>query len=166
LTGIQAFEKVTNNINRVLTAIGLALLFVMMVMGAVDVIGRYLFSSPIIGTLEMSQAFLAVIVCFGWGYTQAVKGHVNVDLFLKRISPRNQAITNFITTLFALGIFVIITWQSIITGIEWLQKGRLLYVVDWPVAPFQFCVTLGAIVLCLVIIIDLINLFRQIRQEA
>ncbi len=166
MTARKAFEKIANSVNRVLTVIGLVLLFVMMVVGAADVIGRYLFSSPIIGTLEMSQAFLAVMVCFGWGYTQVVKGHVNVDLFLKRISPRKQAITNLITTFFALIIFILITWQSIITGIEWMQKGRVLYVIEWPLWPFQFCVTLGAIFLCLALILDLINLFNQIRQEA
>ncbi len=166
MTGITSFERIAVSVNKVLSGIGLVLLFVMMIQGAVDVIGRYLFNLPLIGTMERNQAFLAVIVVFGWGYTQLSKGHVNVDLFLKRLAPRKQAIVNFITTIFGLVIFVLITWQSILTGIQWQQKGRLLYVVDWPIAPFQFCVTLGGIVLCLVLILDLVKLFYEMRQEA
>ena len=44
-----------------------SLLFFMMALGTVDVIGRYLFNNPILGTLEVFEILLPAIVLLGLG---------------------------------------------------------------------------------------------------
>lgn len=160
---LQALEKGITNASSVLNVIGMVLLFVLMMQGAADVIGRYLFNKPIIGTMERGQVLLALMVVLGWGYTQIAKAHVNVELFFRRFPPRAQAITRFATTFVALVFFILIGWQAVLTAQLYHGGGRLIYVIHWPLAPFQLVVTLGALVLCLVFIMEMVRSFYQIK---
>ena len=161
---VRALEKTIEQTSSVLSYVGVALLFVLMVQGAADVIGRYLFNKPIMGTMERGQVVLALMVFLGWGYTQLLKGHVNVELFTSYLARRAQAITKFIMTFLVLVFFIFIAWQSVMTALAYQDSGRLIYVIHWPLAPFQLFVTLGAIVLCLVLVMDLAALIPQMKR--
>lgn len=99
---IQALESGIKKISRLLNNISAVILSVLFLLGAADVIGRYLFNKPITGTAELGKLLLALMVLFSWGHTQILKGHVNIDMFISRFPTRPRAITNFITTLIAL----------------------------------------------------------------
>lgn len=161
---LEALEKGITNASNVLNVIGMVLLFVLMMQGAADVIGRYLFNKPIIGTMERSQVFLALMVVLGWGYTQIARGHVTVEFFLRRFPSRVRAITNFVTNFLVLVLFSLIVWQAVITAKLYHEAGRLIFTIHWPLAPFQLFVSLGALVLCLVLIMDMIQLFLQMKR--
>jgi len=156
-------EKVIKYATNLLISISTVLLFLMMLQGAIDIIGRYAFDSPLIGTTERSEVLLALMVFFAWGYTQRTKSHVNMDFFILRFSPRTRATINFVTTFMVLGFFIVLGWQSVLTAMEYQESGRLMFVINWPLAPFQLTVTIGALVLCLVLIMDLTQSFLQIR---
>jgi len=160
---VQGFEKIVNNMCRILNTIGAALLFILMVLGAADVIGRYLFNKPIVGTLERGQIILALMVFLSWGYTQIKKGHVNVELFVSKFPPRIRAVTDFITTLLMLIFTILIVWFSAIMAIETHYSGEKIYVIGWPMAPFQLFVPIGGIFLCLVFILELIKYVHQMK---
>ena len=55
-------------------------LFVMMVLTAADVIGRYVFNAPISGAFEIVQYLMAVVVFAALPVTTAVDGHLSVSL--------------------------------------------------------------------------------------
>lgn len=151
-------------LSNVLSAIAMGLLFVMMVLGAADVIGRYFFNKPIIGTMETGQVLLALIVVFGWSYTHIAKAHINVELLVSRLRPRARAVANFITNFMALVLFSLIVWQAAVTANMYHEAGRFIYTIEWPLAPFQLLVSLGALALCLVFILELVHLLLQIKS--
>lgn len=163
-TKFQAFEKGITSTSNVLNIIGMVLLFALMVQGFADVFGRYVFNRPILGTMERGQVLLALMVFFGWGYTHIARAHVNVELFLKRFPPKAKAIANFITTFLSLVFFVLIIWQAIVSSQGYAEGGRLIYVIHWPLAPFHYMVSVGAVILCLVFIRDLVQYFIQIKR--
>ena len=59
---IQTFEKSLKNTENVLSNIGMVMFVFLMLIGASDVIGRYIFNRPITGTLEISQILMAGMV--------------------------------------------------------------------------------------------------------
>lgn len=160
LTGL---EKGITTASNVLSIIGAVLLFAMMMEGAIDVIGRYLLNHPLTGTAERSQVWLGMMVFLSWGHAQIAKAHVNVELFFRRFPPRAQAVLSLATTFISLVLFILIAWQSVITSEMYRQGGRLIFVIKWPLAPLHLTVTLGAVVLCLVFVMDLIYSFRQLK---
>lgn len=160
---VKGFERKVHHVCRVSNAIAAALLFLLMVLGAADVIARYLLDAPIIGTLERGQIILALMVFLSWGYTQIKKGHVSVELFISKFPPRIGAVTNFVTTLFMLVFTILIVWQSALMAIETHNSGERIYVIDWPLAPFQFSVAIGGVFLCLAFIMDVIQCLHQMK---
>jgi TRAP-type C4-dicarboxylate transport system permease small subunit len=161
---VQALEKTIRNTGNILCAIGMGMLLVLMLLGAGDVIGRYLFNKPVTGTMEVSSILLAGIVFFGWAYTQAVGGHVKVEIFFSRFPPLVQTAVSLLTLFISLILFSLITWQGARMAMIYWKAGRLIDVIYVPIAPFQLFVSLGALVLCLELAIQLLHLLPQVRK--
>ena len=162
---VQGFERIVHHTSVVFNAVAAGLLFLLMLAGAADVIGRYLFNAPINGTMERGQLMLGLMVFLSWGYTQIKKGHVNVELFILHFPPRLRLITDIVTTLLTLCLCIIIVWQSTLMAIETHQSGEVVYVIHWPLAPFQLMVPLGGILMCLVLVMEVIQFVYQLKRR-
>ncbi len=61
-----------------------------------DVLMRYFFKNSSIGMQEMEWHLFAVVFLFGMAYALKEDGHVRVDMFYERMSPKRQALINMI----------------------------------------------------------------------
>lgn len=90
-----------------------SLLMVLVVTG--DVIMRYAFDTTFVAVQELEWHLFGVLFLIGAGYTLLVDGHVRVDVFYQRLSPKGQAWINLIGVLFFLlpGCFLVLdtAWQ-------------------------------------------------------
>ena len=147
-------------INKSFCFISAAMLMLLMVIGAGDVIARYVFASPIKGCLGMSEVLLVGIVFFSWPYTQSVDGNVKVDLFFDGFRPRIRSAVGAGRCLIAFGVFAIMTWRSVNKALESMESGEIIDILNIPAYPFHFFVTLGVGVLCLQLIVDFMNFLK------
>ena len=147
---IRAVEKVLNVIA------GLMLL-AMMFLGAADVIGRYIFNRPITGAMESSQLLMGGMVFLAWAYTLAKREHVTVDLLFIMYPKRVRATLYFIAMIITFILFGLIAWQSAGMAISDWQSGKLVRIILVPIAPFKALVPLGAFLLCLECVIQIIK---------
>jgi TRAP-type transport system small permease protein len=147
-------------INRSFCFVSAAMLIMLMVIGAGDVIARYLFASPIKGCLGMSEVLLVGIVFFSWPYTQSVDGNVKVELFFSGFRPPIQSAVGAGRSLIAFGTFAIMTWRSVNKALESMESGEIIDILNIPAYPFHFFVTLGVGVLCLQLIVDFMNFLK------
>lgn len=108
---------------------------------------------------------VAGIVLLGWASTQAKGAHVKVELVLTRLPQRTQEIINIVTTFLSLVLFSLIVWQSIKVAVKMFETNRLVPIIMVPFAPFQLMVTLGAFVLCLEFIIEIVQLIKKIKVK-
>ena len=161
----QGFEKIVLRTSLIFNSVAAGLLFLLMIAGATDVIGRYLFNAPINGTMERGQLLLALMVFLSWGHTQVKKGHVSVELFISHFPPRMRIITDLFTTLVTLVLFILVIWQSFIMAIDTHKSGEVVFVIHWPLAPFQLFVPLGGIVFSLVLVMEIIQTVRQLKRR-
>lgn len=161
----QALEQGIRKVEKILSTISGFLLVGLMVLGAADVIGRYVFNRPIMGTFEISEILMAVMVFLGWAYTQAQRGHIRVDLLVSRYPPRLQAMVEFVILFLVLVVFCLIAWKAAsIARQEW-QEQRLVSTILIPRAFFTPFVTLGAFALCVELIIQMIHLLPKMRTK-
>ena len=72
--------RIVRSAIRVLELTGAVLLFAMMLLTFVDVIGRYVFNSPVPGGFEVTELMLAMLVYCGLPLICFRDGHVTVDL--------------------------------------------------------------------------------------
>ena len=161
---LDRIEKVVHFAENIFVFIGGVLFMGLMFLGAGDVLGRYLFNSPIRGTLEYSEILMGGIVLLSWAYTQRHKGHVNVDLLIFHYPPRIKAAVNFLTLLLSLLLFAAITKQSTVIALRAWQEHRVIPTLDLPTAPFHSIVPIGAAMLCVEFIIQMIRLIPSIKK--
>lgn len=163
---LTRIEKSVHFIGNIFTGVGGVLFMCLMFLGAGDVIGRYLFNKPIMGTMEASEIMMAGIVLLAWAYTQRTGGHVRVNLFVNRYPPRFQAIASFCTLFLSLILFSAIVWQSTLITLKFIGEDRVFQTLPGPSAPYHFFVPIGAFFLCLEFIFQLIHLVPAMRKES
>ena len=150
--------------NSALKYVCVGLLLFMMGLGTVDVIGRYLFNNPILGTLEVFEILLPAIVLLGLGYTQEKRGHVTMELLVTQLSPRTKTILEIATNGCALIISVLILWRGWILTILYWRMGRTIPTLDVPMFLPQLFVPLGALVLSLVLMVQMLENIIQLKK--
>jgi len=161
----KTLSKGIGIINTALRNVCISLLFFMMALGTVDVIGRYVFNKPILGTFEIFEILLPAIVLLGLGYTQGDKAHVRVEILLSRLSFRKQTILNFFTNGCALFISVLILWRGWVLATVYWRIGRTIPTIGVPMFLPQLLVPLGALILSLVLIVQMLQYIVQLRER-
>jgi TRAP-type C4-dicarboxylate transport system permease small subunit len=126
----------------------------------VDVTGRY-FRNPVVGSINMGALALTLIIALSLAHTQAVKGHIAVDIVFDFFPRRAKIITTFITTVLSLGILIVMAWRQwpymlrAISGQEWVP------IVGWPMWPFKGIMAVGLSLLALQLVTDVFDTFKQ-----
>ena len=159
------FEKIVRSLGKILSNISVVMLMVLMFLGASDVIGRYIFNRPITGTLETSQILMAGMILLTWADAQSQKAHLKVDIIFSRYPPRVQAIGEFLILLMSLFLFALIIWRSTTIALSDWQQGRIVETINLPLAPFKLFVPIGALVLCLEFIVQMIHLIPEMKRK-
>jgi len=140
---------------------GVVLLGILALMSG-EVIFRYFFNKPILGTVEISS-YLLVIFCFmGIAFTQSQRGHINIELVTLRLPEGMQRMLRIITLILSLTTFMIITWQMA----DAFWKSWEMQEVRWgalplPVWPVKFMIAFGSLSLCLQLLLDIVDEIRN-----
>jgi TRAP-type mannitol/chloroaromatic compound transport system permease small subunit len=110
------------------------LVLVIVVLMAVNVLLRYLFSYGTVWAQELEWHLLAPLILFGMSYALLHGEHVRVDVFYANFSPRNKIYVDLFSSALSIAISVIIIWlsvkyvqQSFVIGEQSSDPGGLPY---------------------------------------
>ncbi len=123
-----------------------SLTVVLMLTMTYEVIARYVFNHPTFWSYDTTYMMGAVLWVFAGSYELLRRGHVRVDLFYERYSPRKKLITDLVLTpplLFtALSVMIYQAWKLALHG---LAVGELSLGGIWQpsVVPLRFAVAVG-----------------------
>ena len=160
MTETQSLQRLRSTVDaasRGVNSIGVTLLMGMMLLIVVDVFLRRVFSRPIMGSFEIVQFTLCMVVYLGLAYTTIQKAHITVDLVVTKFSEGARALIESITLLLSLGFFILITWRNIPRARElWLGKATSA-LLSIPTFPFYYVLAFGCGLLCLVLLVQLIG---------
>jgi TRAP-type C4-dicarboxylate transport system permease small subunit len=140
---------------------GFVLLTILTLMSA-EVISRYLFNRPILGTVEISSYLLVIFAFTGMAFTQSRKGHIQVDFVTHQLSQSANRLLRISSLILSLTVFMFVTWQSAIG----FWKSWQLNEVRWgalplPVYPVKFVVAFGSMILCIQFILDIFDELKK-----
>lgn len=94
------------------------------IMSAVHIIGLWLFSSPVRGDFELVEFGIAIAGTLFLPYCQATRGHIIVDFFTQRASPRTLGwLDSFGSLLMALTL-LLIGWRTAIAVGDMYRNGE------------------------------------------
>ncbi len=142
---------------KVANSIAAVFLFMLMLLTCSDVLLRYLFNSPILGSFELTEFMMAILVGLSLAYCALQKGHVRVDLVVSVLPKRAQAIMDSLASFAFLGLFALITWRIIPRAMQMVENHQVTLILRIPVHPFVLIVAAGTGVLCIVLLKDLID---------
>lgn len=140
-----------------------AAIFFMMALTCADVFLRF-FRMPIPGTYEIVSFMGAVAVSFAVAHTSVEKGHVAVDLVVQLLPKRAQAVIESIIAGFGIILFALIAWQSFVYALDCQRSGEVSLTLQMPFYPIIYGVAVGAGIVCLVLVVDLVNAAAKVRH--
>jgi C4-dicarboxylate transporter DctQ subunit len=130
----------------------------LMFFATAEILGRYLFNSPIPGHVEIVELIMAGVVFFGIAYTERVGGHVRMELFVTRVlKGRAYHIAEVITASLSLFVYLFILVYTFKASLFSLQIGDNTAYLYWPTWPSKFAIPLGSLFLCIRFAIEIIQ---------
>ena len=158
-------EKWLLALNKKLALAGASFLLIEVFLTIANIVGRYLFNSPIRSTYEVCQLFMVVVLSCCWAYTESIQGHVRVDIFEVMFPAVARRVLNLIMQLLGLAVFGTLTWSLIKTGLQYLKMGSSTDALQIPVFPFAFLMALGALMSVIVILFQAYRAFKRLRDK-
>lgn len=147
-----------------------AFVLVLMVLVMADIIGRYLFNSPVPMTYEVGSFMMVFIVFLGLAYTQRMGAHIRVEFLTLHLSAQTRALLDIVASVLGLGLYAVITYEGFLwSWTSWEVGDYVAGLVNIPRYPSQFVVPFGAAILCLQFLADIVRRvseLRSLRQDA
>lgn len=146
--------------------LGGIVLAAMMLLTASDVIGRFAFNSPVKGTQELSAVMLVLTVFFGVAYTGLKKEHVRVELLLMYLSPKTRMLLDVFSGLISFVLVFGIAYQGMVQMVVQKQRFVTTTLLKIPLWPFALLMSVGAILLCLILIKQIFADIQVLRSQS
>ena len=161
---MERFDKNFTTVSRVITLyiVG-ALLLISVIYVSANVVGRYLFNSPVLGMRSYVGIMLVPITYLALAYGWYKRGFITVDILQKKLKGKVLWGFQFAFLLVTLILFAGLIWygavtETIISYTLKLQAGRpTYYSPEWP---WRTAMTLGLFLMMIRNILDLVRMVR------
>ena len=133
-----------------------AALMAMLLITVVDILGRWLFNSPLSGTVETIPLLLVIVVYLGFAHAEHQGDHISVDLLYTHLPRRAQHLSSILSHVFSTIVLVLVTWQLWkYAGVQ-QRGGYSTAVIEWPIHWFVRIAAAGAALLLLATVTEVI----------
>lgn len=119
-------------------AVACTAITMMMVHVSADVIGKFVFNRPVPATYETTEViYMVSIVFLPLAYLQRGEGHIFVELFTRRLSPRALAWLDVVAGVLALAWVALLSWYAGEEAVLTTRQGELRQIAEgfiytWP----------------------------------
>ena len=125
-------------LRRGLGGLAASLLFFMMALTFVDVIGRYLFNTPVYGGFEMTEVALATLIFSGLPLVTARDEHVTVDLFDRLIPAGIRHVRDAVIAALCGGLLFVLSYHVWGKAGDTVRYGDVTAILEIPLGPMVY----------------------------
>jgi len=163
---MQAIDRIIDRIVYYAIYIGGIITLIMALVTTYGVIRRYALSIPEPYSYEIGIFCLISSVCLSLAYIQRQDRNLRVDMVSNHFSARGHNILlNIIVPLIALTYLITLLWQSLKDALYSMQVGERTYSAWGPIVyPIKMLIPIGAALLCIVLISQLIKGFSALKN--
>lgn len=158
---LNTYTKLVNSVIRIFSFLGAMIMIGLVTMTVVDVFLRYFFRAPILGSFELTELFMVVMVFFAIPWAAIKKANVKVDLLVTRLPARTRAAFDSVTCLLSLlitGLCACFTVPQIIYLWKLYSFSPMLKI---PIYPFYIAVTVGFFLLFFILVANFIEFIEK-----
>ena len=150
---VQGLESWVYPVSKLISRIASVILFLMMLLTIVDVFLRKMFSRSLLGTVEVTEFMLAILIFFSLAQAEIFNSHVKVDLLVGRFSKRAQGLTDMMTQFVCFFLSGLITWSTLVYSEKMRAIGEVSQDLWIPKYPLIYIAAVGCAVLSLSLLI-------------
>ena len=147
-----------NKILGVMSYMGAGAIMCMALLTGVDVVGRYAINQPVLGSVELIELLMGIIVACGVAVTTAADDHISVDTLFVKLPSFVQHILRVLAGIIGTFVFAILVWQGVNGGIKAIDLGKETSILKLPIPPFQFFLAIGFLVSFMFLLMQTISL--------
>ena len=135
-------------------------IFILMVLGITQVLGRQLFGMPIMGYIDLVELSMATFAFMAIAYCQRLSGHVRMDLFVRMAQGRARWLMEFTTTVLPMFLVAVLVYYSWGHFMRAYTSGDSTIDMEYPVWPSKLVVPLSFALLFLRLLLQSIGYWR------
>jgi len=153
--------KAIQGINNVLHYISQIILAIMAFLITLDVLGRWLFRTPITGATELVENGLSLLIFLSLAITHIYKEHITIDFIVEKFSQRVQYVFDGLINL-AITILMVLMGISIFIYAGRMQESNIITGdLGIPVSLFAFICAIGSLFFALTAFLHAIQFFQK-----
>jgi TRAP-type C4-dicarboxylate transport system permease small subunit len=142
----------------------MVVLVAMMLLTVTDVLLRYLFSRPIIGSTEVTE-YMMVCLALGMAWCVLTGRSIKMDLIVGRFPFRAQGVIDSITDAIGLVVMIFLTWQNFRETITAQRTQLTSPILMIPGYPAKGILAIAFAWLCLAVVVSLIkNIIKAVKK--
>jgi len=158
------FEKTCKWLAVKMNYAGAVAVFAVMLLTCSDILGR-LFFKPIEGVYELVGMMIALGISFALPHSILVHGHVAVTLIVNTLSSKHQAVIETAIYILSSFLFGILTWETIMESISSKLVGEASVTLEIPSYILESIIAFALLISFLVVLIDLYNSIKRLKDE-
>ena len=161
----STYKRIVTKIAQICGLLGAISLVLLSLLTICDVILRFFFNSPIVGSYEITEYLLIPIVFFAIPWATKEKSNVRVDLIVGRFRKKRRAVVYAISCVLAIFVTFVFTWFTVPQAVYIYQVHIDSEMLEIPAYPFYFLTALGFFILFFVLIDNLIDFIKEAADK-
>lgn len=156
LQPVGPIDRILWKIEDVLVICAGLVVFILMIVVTADVISRSLFNRPLPNSYEYMELGMVFIVYLGISKVQREKGHIAIDMVIKKLPPRGVALVELVGCLIGLVLMGAIGWWGALAAWNSYETSEYIgSVARLPVLPARAALVAGVAIICLRFLLDI-----------
>jgi len=127
----KIYTKIVSTLVYAMAAVSGVSLLTIIGITCLDIILRRLGHS-IPGAVDIVQVLGCLAVVAALPYTTAVKGHIAVEFFFRKLPRTTKVLLDTFTRLLVIALFAILCWRSFLVGLRYLKIGTMSLTLNMP----------------------------------
>lgn len=158
-------KKIVFSLSKGLHYVAQLILAIMMILITFDVLGRWLFSKPIKGTVDLTELGLSMVIFLSLAYTHVRKEHISVDFLVEKLSQKVQRIFDIVINIIIAGLMLLMAW-SLYGNVQRLNSSNTISGdLGLPIYIFAILAVIGAIAFALIAIVWAIDDTKKVVNK-
>lgn len=159
-------EKIIKLLNKVSSEVASWVVFFMMAVAVIDVVGRYVFKSSLVGSQDLTQLMMVLVVYFGLGCEAEDDGNVRIEIFYNHFSNKKKAIANIISYVLGLAMYLTVAYKLLSRSLSvFARNNAKTMTLGISLAPFLMIAAIGCFILSLQLVANIIENIRVLRTK-
>lgn len=154
---LERIDALTARASTWLVRVGAAALAIMMLLTFLNVAGRKLLNSPVVGAVEMTELLMGLIVFLGIAYTTHSRSHVTVDIITSRLPGRARDALALAALILSAGFMAFVSWRLWVVANETVSDNLRTQVWELPVYPAAYLMAAGSTLVVLILLVQIVQ---------